>query len=85
MYLEIITPEKKIFTGETDLVKLPGTNGSFEVLMNHAPTISTLMEGKIKVKEPNGNLIFFEIQGGIVEIKNNNIVILVDSLGLVGI
>jgi F-type H+-transporting ATPase subunit epsilon len=83
MYLEIITPEKRLFAGETDLVKLPGTSGSFEVLMNHAPAISTLSEGKIKVKEPNGNIIFFEIQGGIVEIKSNNIVILVDSSGLV--
>jgi F0F1-type ATP synthase epsilon subunit len=51
--------------------------------MNHAPAISTLSEGKIKVKEPNGNIIFFEIQGGVVEIKSNNIVILVDSSGLV--
>lgn len=83
MYLEIITPEKKLFAGETDLVKLPGTNGSFEVLMNHAPAISTLTEGKIKVKEPNGNIVFFEVQGGVVEIKSNNIVILVDSSGLV--
>ncbi len=82
MYLEIITPEKKLFAGETDLVQLPGTNGSFEVLMNHAPTISTLMEGKIKVKEPNGNILFFEIKGGVVEIKSNNIVILVDTSGL---
>jgi F-type H+-transporting ATPase subunit epsilon len=82
MYLEIITPEKKLFAGEIDLVQLPGTDGSFEVLMNHAPTISTLMEGKIKAKEPNGNIIFFEIQGGIVEIKSNNIVILVDTSGL---
>ena len=79
MYLEIITPEKKLFSGETELVKLPGTLGSFEVLMNHAPTISTLAEGKIKVKEPNGNVIYFEITGGVVEIQNNNIIVLVDS------
>jgi F-type H+-transporting ATPase subunit epsilon len=83
MYLEIITPEKKLFAGETDLVKLPGTIGSFEVLMNHATTISTLTKGKIKVKEPNGNVIFFEIQGGVVEIKSNHIVILVDSSGII--
>ena len=83
MYLEIMTPEKKLFAGETDLVKLPGADGSFEVLMNHAATISTLIEGKIKVKESNGNIIYFEVQGGIVEIKRNNIVILVDSSGLV--
>jgi len=82
MHLEIITPEKKLFSGETELVKLPGTEGSFEVLMNHAPAISTLAEGKIKVKEPNGNVTYFEITGGMVEIKSNNIIVLVDSLGL---
>ncbi len=82
MYLEIITPEKRLFAGETELVKLPGTSGSFEVLMNHAPTISTLGEGKIKVKEPNGHITYFEITGGMVEIKSNNIIVLVDSTGL---
>jgi F-type H+-transporting ATPase subunit epsilon len=79
MYLEIITPEKKLFAGEAELVKLPGTSGSFEVLMNHAPTISTLMEGKIKVKESNGNISNFEIKGGVVEVTNNKIIVLVDS------
>ncbi len=83
MNLEIITPEKRLFSGETELVKLPGTLGSFEVLMNHAPTISTLAEGKIKVKEPNGHITYFEITGGVVEIKSNNIIVLVDSKGLI--
>ena len=82
MYLEIITPEKRLFSGETELVKLPGTLGSFEVLMNHAPAISTLAGGKIKVKEPNGHITYFEITGGVVEIKSNNIIVLVDSSGL---
>jgi F-type H+-transporting ATPase subunit epsilon len=83
MYLEIITPEKKLFAGEIELVKLPGTGGSFEVLMNHAATISTLMAGKIKVKEFNGKLSYFDIQGGVVEVVNNSIIILVDTAGLV--
>ena len=83
MFLEIITPEKKLFSGETELVRLPGAAGSFEVLMNHAPIISTLIEGIIKVKEANGSLINFEIKGGVVEALNNNIIVLVDSAGLV--
>ncbi len=82
MYLEIITPEKRLFAGETELVKFPGTAGSFEVLMNHAPTISTLTEGKIKVNEPNGVVSYFEIKGGVAEIKSNNIIVLVDSSGI---
>jgi len=83
MYLEIITPENKLFAGEVDLVKLPGTSGSFEILTNHAPLISTLMEGKIKVKESNGKISYFEIKGGVAQVKNSNIIILVDSSGLV--
>ena len=83
MFLEIITPEKKLFSGETELVKLPGASGSFEVLMNHAPLISNLVEGKIKVKESNGSVTYFEIKGGVVEVLNNNISILVDSDGMV--
>ena len=83
MYLEIITPEKKLFAGETELVKLPGTGGSFEVLMNHAPIISTLIEGKIKVKESNGFISYFDIRGGVVEVLNNNIIVLLDSSGIV--
>ena len=82
MFLEIITPEKKLFSGETELVKLPGTSGSFEVLMNHAPLISTLTGGRIKVKESDGSFIYFEIKGGVVEVLNNNISILVDSDGM---
>ncbi len=83
MNLEIITPENRLFAGEVELVKLPGTSGSFEILMNHAPTIATLMEGKIKVKESNGKISYFEINGGVAEVKNNSIVVLVDSSGLV--
>ena len=75
MYLEIITPEKKLFSGETELVKLPGTEGSFEVLMNHAPAISTLAEGKIKgEKRPTDHISFFEIKGSGGN-KNNNIIV----------
>ena len=47
MYLEIITPEKMLFTGEITIIKLPGTLGSFEIMNNHAPIISTLTFGKI--------------------------------------
>jgi F-type H+-transporting ATPase subunit epsilon len=83
MFLEIITPEKKLFSGEVEEVKLPGTNGSFEVLLNHAPIISTLMEGKIGVKEPGGKIASFDIKGGVVEVLNNNIIILVDSSGMI--
>lgn len=78
MHIEIITPEKLLFAGEIKLVKLPGTLGSFEIMENHAPIISTLSKGKIKVKETNGNIVYFEIVGGLVEASNNEIKVLVE-------
>ena len=80
MHLEIITPEKKLFTGEVKLVQVPGSKGSFEILNNHAPIISTLDKGKIKIIRPEGETIFFEIGGGVIESKQNNIIILAESI-----
>ncbi|HAH22181.1 MAG TPA: ATP synthase F1 subunit epsilon [Prolixibacteraceae bacterium] len=80
MLLEIITPDKLIYSGEVKLVQLPGTVGSFEILKNHAPIISTLEKGKIKIEEQNGQVLFFEIDGGIVENKDNKIIVLVESI-----
>ncbi|RXQ89025.1 ATP synthase F1 subunit epsilon [Ancylomarina salipaludis] len=78
MLLEIVTPEKKIFSGEVDLVQLPGINGSFEILKNHAPIISTLDRGVIKIKTANGQIELFEVEGGVVECKKNTVIILAD-------
>ncbi len=80
MILEIVTPTKKIYSGHVKLVKLPGTLGSFEILNHHAPIISTLEKGKIKVEEEDGNVLFFEIEGGIVENKDNKIIVLAESV-----
>ena len=80
MFLEIITPEKKLYSGEAEIVKLPGTSGSFEILMNHAPIISTLMNGNIMVKQSTGAVHSFDVMGGVVEVHNNHVIILVDSI-----
>ena len=80
MHLEIITPEKKLFTGEVKLVQVPGSMGSFEILNNHAPIISTLDQGKIKIISPEDQITFFEIGGGIIEVKKNNIIILAETV-----
>jgi len=79
MKLEIITPEKTIYSGKVDLVQVPGKKGSFEVLEFHAPIISTLENGKIKIVE-KGNERFFNIKGGVIEVKENNVIILVESI-----
>ena len=78
LYLEIITPEKLLFAGDIKIIKLPGVSGSFEIMQNHSPIISTLMHGKIKVKEPNGIISYFEIDGGLVEMSNNKVKVLVE-------
>lgn len=79
MHLEIVTPDEKVFEGETKLVQLPGTNGSFEILNNHAPVISTLGKGKIKVTDNDNATKYFEITSGVVEMQNNNIIILAET------
>lgn len=80
MLLEIITPDRRIYSGQVKLVQLPGTKGSFEILKNHAPIISTLEKGKIKVIEESGQTLYFEIEGGVIENKDNKIIVLVESV-----
>jgi len=80
MLLEIITPVKKVYSGQVKLVRLPGSKGSFEILNHHAPIISTLDKGMIKVVEESGQELFFEVEGGIVENKDNKIIVLAESL-----
>ena len=79
MFLEIITPDKKVFEGEATLVQLPGSKGGFEILNNHAPIISTLEKGTIKVVQDGGKEHLFEIDGGVIENKANKIIVLVES------
>lgn len=80
MLLEIITPDKKVFSGEVKLVQVPGSKGAFEILKNHAPIISTLDKGTIKVIDLEGNEQFFEVNGGVIENKGNKIIVLAESV-----
>ena len=78
MILDIITPEKKMFNGEVTSVKLPGTDGEFEILNNHAPIVSTLCAGKIRVIDIDKNIEKFDIKGGVIEMQNNKIIVLAE-------
>lgn len=78
MNIEIINPDKIIFSGKVDLVQLPGKDGSFEILNKHAPLISILKEGKIKIIDKNKNTQFFDIKGGVIEVLHNNVLILAE-------
>jgi len=77
MNLEIITPDTTIYQGEAELVQLPGIDGSFEILNNHAPLISALKQGKIKIKK-GGKEEFFDINGGVIEVLENKVLILAE-------
>jgi F-type H+-transporting ATPase subunit epsilon len=79
MYLEIITPEKKVFAGDVDAVKLPGADGSFGILNNHAPIIATLKKGTVKITDNSKKVESFEINGGVVEVMNNKIIVLAEA------
>jgi len=80
MLLEIITPDKTVYSGHVKLVQLPGSKGTFEILNHHAAIISTLAKGKIKVVEESGNELFFEVDGGIIENLDNKIIVLAESV-----
>ncbi|HBB90355.1 MAG: ATP synthase F1 subunit epsilon [Bacteroidetes bacterium GWF2_49_14] len=78
MHLEILTPESRIFSGTVRLVSLPGSNGAFAILKGHAPLISTLETGKIKVIDASGITHFFDIKRGVVECMDNKVHVLVN-------
>ncbi len=80
MILDILTPDKNVFSGEIKLVKIPGTNGSFEIMENHAPIVSTIDKGELKVIDSEGKETFYNVSGGIVECSNNKIHVLIESI-----
>lgn len=79
MYLEIITPDMKVFEGYVEAATFPGTKGTFQVLRNHAPIISSLAEGFIKYRDEKQEHKI-KVSGGMVEVMNNNIVALIEKV-----
>ena len=79
MHLDIVSPARHIFSGEAEAVQFPGTKGSFGVLNNHAPLISTLKAGKIKVPDTAHQEQLFEITGGVVEVKDDRVIVLAEE------
>jgi len=93
MILEIVSPEAKLFSGEITSVTLPGVLGSFQILNNHAPIVSTLEAGNVKIAAPsfkiakenadrftkvNDQLYTLAIKSGTIEMKDNKVIVLVD-------
>jgi|TARA_B000000477_G_C5983524_1_gene181702 F-type H+-transporting ATPase subunit epsilon len=92
MYLEIVSPERTLFNGDVESVLVPGTDGSFQMLDNHAPIVSTLIKGTVKIlgeisvsedlsdvfSNVSSNETHLSISSGVVEMKENKIIILTD-------
>ena len=79
MTLEILTPEKKIFSGNVYGVQLPGITGLFEVLDKHAPMVSALKAGKLKILKDKNSTVIYTIQSGFAEVLKNKITVLVEG------
>jgi F-type H+-transporting ATPase subunit epsilon len=91
MHLEIVSPEAKLFSGEVESLTVPGASGSFQLLNNHAPIVSTLIKGQVRIQgnlkldETNQTLFtqegantFFDIQSGALEMRDNKVILLTD-------
>ncbi|MDB3863053.1 F0F1 ATP synthase subunit epsilon [Flavobacteriaceae bacterium] len=91
MQLEIVSPEAQLFSGEVLSVTVPGASGSFQILNNHAPIVSTLVEGRVKIQgkisleESNhskfiqeGEYTYLDIQSGAIELSDNKVILLTD-------
>jgi F-type H+-transporting ATPase subunit epsilon len=79
MKLQVITPDKIVYEGEVTAVTVPGSAGSFQILKDHAAIVSTLEDGKVIIKNSNGEEVII-IKGGVVEVKDNNIIVLAEGI-----
>jgi F-type H+-transporting ATPase subunit epsilon len=80
MNLEIVTPDRKVYEGEINSIALPGIDGSFQILNNHAPIVSALGTGKMTVIDIEKETQEFDISGGVVEMNNNKVIVLAESI-----
>ena len=79
MNISVLTPDKEIYQGECTSIKVPGVGGQFEVLNNHAPVVSALSEGEVRIAKSGGDLKFM-IERGFIEVLNNEVSLLVQGV-----
>lgn len=80
MELIALTPEKELFKGPINSVKVPGINGQFEILNGHAPIVASLAEGEVRILDDNNERITFNIMSGFIEVINNEVSLLIQSM-----
>jgi F-type H+-transporting ATPase subunit epsilon len=79
MNISVLTPDREIFEGAITSVKVPGTDGQFQVLKNHAPIVASLGNGDVTLVKSNGEKMIFPIQSGFIEVLNNEVSLLVQA------
>lgn len=79
LHADIVTPDRKVFSGEIQSIQLPGSEGSFEILYNHAPIVATLDTGKIRIKSADGKTEIIKGIGGVVEVSRNRVSVLLEK------
>ncbi len=80
LHVDIVTPSKTAFDGDVQSITLPGSMGNFQVLYNHAPLMSSLEIGQIKIEDEQGGKKVFATSGGTVEVLNNKVIVLAETL-----
>ncbi len=83
--LDVMSPTGIQYEGDVISVIAEGTEGSMGVLRNHAPLLTGLKKGAFQIKEPDGNTISLELEGGFMEVRNNKVVVLTDAAGVVAL
>ena len=78
MNVEILTPDKKLFSGDAEYIDVPGQAGRTGILRNHAPLIAALKAGQVKVRDLEKKEHLFDIKGGIVEVRNDKVILLAE-------
>jgi F-type H+-transporting ATPase subunit epsilon len=80
MNITILTPDREVFKGEINSVKVPGTDGQFQILKNHAPVVSSLSKGEVTITKTEGGKMKFTIEKGFIEVLNNEVSLLVQGV-----
>ena len=83
MFIEIITPDEKVFEGEAQSATFPGSDGSFQILNDHAPLVSAMGKGDmkiIKIVDKKTEELHIAVDGGVVEVLNNKVMVLAESI-----
>lgn len=79
MNITVLTPDTAVFEGTISSVKVPGVDGQFEILSNHAPLVSALTEGPVRITKQGGEKLTFTIEKGFIEVLRNEVSLLVQG------